>query len=135
MMGNGVNNWSVSFAQISWLQQLLITHGNVAKVTRRDDIVFEVDRKRQADHLTVVCLNEYTMGLTAVHRVIHEFGKPGIIYVGGGWCGYTLQAKEFCIAEHVGLYVTDEMSGGLWANEHWIYCKRDKDGDPVYRIR
>jgi len=40
-MVNGVNNWSVSFAQISWLQQLLITHGNVAKVTRRDDIVFE----------------------------------------------------------------------------------------------
>lgn len=134
MTRNGTNNWSVSFAQISWLERLLTSHGNVAKVTRHDDLVFEVDRKRQADHLTVVCLNEYTMGLTAVHRVFHEFGKPGIIYVGGGWCSYTLQAKEFCLAEHVGLYVTDEMSGGLWANEHWTYCKRDKDGDPVYHL-
>lgn len=134
MTTNGSNNWNVSFAQISWLERLLSTHGNVGSVTRRDDIVFEIARKLPADHLTVVCLNEYTMGLTAVHRVIHEFGKPGIIYVGGGWCGYTRQAKEFCVSEHIGLYVTNEMSGGLWENEHWTYCKRDKNGDPLYHF-
>jgi hypothetical protein len=134
MMRNGTNSWGVSYSQIRWLEQLLRSHGNIVKVARHDDIVFEIDRKHQEDHFSVVCLNEYTMGLTAVHRVFHEFGKPGIIYVGGGWCGYTLQAKEFCLAEHVGLYVSDEMSGGLWADEHWRYCKRDKDGDPVYHL-
>jgi hypothetical protein len=134
MTQNGANNWNVSFAHISWLERLLITHGNVLGVSRHDDLVFEVQRRRQADELSVVCLNEYTMGLTAVHRVIHELGKPSIIYVGGGWCGYTMQAKQFCLSEQIGLYVTDEMSGGLWANECWSYCKRDKDGNPVYHL-
>jgi hypothetical protein len=103
-------------------------------MSRHDDLVFEIVRKRQGDRLTVVCLNEYTMGLTAVQRVIAEFGKPSIIYIGGGWCGYTQQAKEFCIQERIGLYVSDEMSGGLWADDYWAYYKRDKDGNPDYYI-
>jgi|CXWL01.1.fsa_nt_gi hypothetical protein len=134
MTRNGTNSWNVSFSHISWLERSLTTHGNIAKMARHDDLVFEIDRCRQVDHLSVICLNEYTMGLTTVHRVIHEFGKPSIIYIGGGWCGYTLQAKEFCLAEGIGLYVTDEMSGGLWADEYWTYCKRDKNGDPAYHL-
>lgn len=134
MNKNGSNDWNVSFAQISWLERLLRTHGNTEALSRHHDLVFEVDRKRQKDHISVVCLNEYTMGLTAVHRVIHEFGKPTIIYIGGGWCGYTEQAKQFCLAEQIGLYVTDEMSGALWATECWTYHQRDKDGNPIYHL-
>lgn len=134
MSQNGRNSWDVSFAQISWLERLLSTHGNCGTLTRHDDLVFELDRKQQTDHLSVVCLNEYTMGLTAVQRVIHEFGKPSIIYIGGGWCGYTEQAKQFCLSEHIGLYVTNEMSGALWATEYWAYHQRDKDGNPIYHL-
>jgi hypothetical protein len=134
MSRNGTNSWNVSFAQISWLEKLLRSHGNFQALTRHDDLVFEIERKRQKDHLSVICLNEYTMGITAVHRVIHEFGKPSIIYIGGGWCGYTEQAKQLCLTERIGLYVSDEMSGALWASEYWAYHKRDKDGNPNYHF-
>jgi hypothetical protein len=134
MSQNGRNSWDVSFAQISWLERLLSTHGNCGALTRHDDLVFELDRKQQTDHLSIVCLNEYTMGFTAVQRVIHEFGKPSIIYIGGGWCGYTEQAKQFCLSERMGLYVTNEMSGALWATEYWAYHQRDKDGNPIYHL-
>jgi hypothetical protein len=117
-----------------WLERLLSTHGNVKSISRHNDLAFEIARNRQGDQLSVICLNEYTMGLTAVNRVIAEFGKPSIIYIGGGWCGYTLQAKQLCIHEQIGLYVSDEMSGGLWANEYWAYCKRDRDGNPDYHL-
>lgn len=134
MSKNGSNNWGVSFARVSWLEKLLRNHGNTASLSRHDDLVFEIVRKQQRDQISIVCLDEYTMGLTAVQRVIHEFGKPSIIYIGGGWCGYTEQAKHFCIAERIGLYVTDEMSGALWATDYWAYHKRDKDGNPSYYI-
>lgn len=134
MSANGSNSWNVSFSHISWLEQLLTTHGNVNTVSRHHDLVFEVQRNNPKDKLSVICLNEYTMGLTAVQRAIQEFGKPNIIYIGGGWCGYTQQAKEFCLNEHIGLYVTDEMSGALWSNNFWTYCKRDKEGDPIYHL-
>lgn len=134
MSVNGANSWNVSFSHISWLERLLKTHGNVSTVSRHHDLVFDVHRRRPQDQLSVICLNEYTMGLTAVQRAIHEFNKPSIIYIGGGWCGYTQQAKEFCLHEHIGLYVTDEMSGALWNNDFWAYCKRDKEGDPIYHL-
>jgi hypothetical protein len=134
MSQNGSNDWNVSFAHISWLEKLLRNHGNTKTLSRRNDIIFELDRVRQSGRLTVVCLNEYTMGLTAVQRVIHEFGKPSIIYIGGGWCGYTQSAKQFCLLEQIGLYVTEEMSGALWATEYWAYHQRDKDGNPIHRV-
>lgn len=134
MTQNGRNNWNVSFAHISWLERLLRTHGNTAELSRHHDLVFELERKRQKDTLSIICLNEYTMGLTAVQRAIVEFGKPSIIYIGGGWCGYTEPAKQFCLHENIGLYVTDEMSGALWATEYWAYSQRDKDGNPVYHF-
>ncbi|WP_336973098.1 hypothetical protein [Alcaligenes sp. PF14] len=132
MSQNGSNTWNVSFAQISWLERLIRSHGNFLNLSRHHDIVFELDRRQQQDHLSIICLNEYAMGLTAVHRVIHEFGKPSIIYIGGRWCGYTEQAKEFCLSERIGLYVTNEMSGALWASEYWGYHQRDQKGNPNY---
>jgi hypothetical protein len=134
-LSNGRNDWGVSFAHISWFERLLRSHSNVGQVTRHDDLVFEIDRKAQGDHLTVFCCNEYTMGLTSVHRAIHEFGPQNIIYIGGGWCGYTREAKQFCFDSKIGLYVTDEMSGALWKDEYWDYFQKDRDGNPIYRYR
>lgn len=134
MTNNGHNNWNVSFARIAWLEKLIQTHGNTLVLSRHDDIVFEVDRKRQSDRISIICLYQYTMGITAVQRVIHEFGKPSIIYIGGGWCGYTKQAKQFCLSERIGLYVSDEMQGALWADNYWGYHKRDQNGNPDYFI-
>lgn len=87
MSNNGKNNWNVAFSHISWLEKLLASHKNVAGVSRRDDIIFEVDRKTQADHIVVFCCNQYCMGLTLVQRALHEFGEINLIYIGGGWCG------------------------------------------------
>lgn len=131
-MTNGSNSWGVSFSHISWLERLLSTHGNVAEVSRRNDIVFDIVRKTYKDHLVVLCCNEYVMGLTQVHRALAEFGKLNIVYIGGGWCGYTRQAKEFTLDQQIGLFVTDELSGALWKREYWNHHKRDQKGDPEY---
>ena len=77
-MTNGSNSWNVSFSYISWLDRLLKNHDNVTNVERHDDIIFEIDRKGQKDHLKVLCCNEYAMGLTLVQRGLSEFGNVNI---------------------------------------------------------
>ncbi|SRR6266496_5699348 len=134
-MTNGGNTWGVSFSHISWFDRLVRTHANVTNVTRHDDLVFELDRKAQQDHLTAFCCNEYTMGITSVQRALSEFGNLNIVYIGGGWCGYTREAKQFCLDSKIGLYVTDEMSGALWKDEFWDYHQKDREGNPLYRFR
>ncbi len=134
-MNNGNNTWGVEFHRIAWFQRLLEGHANTTNIARHDDIIFEVDRENQGDHLTVLCCYEYTMGITAVHRALHEFGDLHIIHIGGGWCGYTMEAKQFCLDSNIGLYVSNEMSGALWKNEYWDYHQKDRDGNPVYYSR
>lgn len=134
-MSNGNNTWDVKFSHIAWLEKLLRNHDNVSAISRDQDILFTVDRSNPQDRLTVLCCNEYTFGLTLVQRALHEFGTVNIIYVGGGWCGYTEEAKAFCLDQRIGLYVTNEMSGALWKRDYWSYHQRNKEGNPVYYYR
>jgi hypothetical protein len=133
-MNNGSNDWDVSFSHISWFARLLNSHPNVKSVSRHDDLVFDVKRSQQLDNLVVFCCNQYTASLTMIHRALEEFGKLDLIYIGGGWCGYTREAKDFCLQSQIGLYVTDEMSGALWKDEYWDYAKKDRNGNPEYHI-
>jgi hypothetical protein len=75
------------------------------------------------------------MGLTAVLRGLQEFGHISIFYIGGGWCGYTQQAKDYCIGQGIGLFNTNEIHGALWKNDYWNYHKRDEKGNPVYNYK
>jgi hypothetical protein len=134
-MSNGSNNWGVEFSKIMWFERLISTHRNIENIARHDDIVFEVDRLKQKDHLTILCCDEYAMGITAVHRALREFGDLNIIHIGGGWCGYTTEAKEFCLNANIGLYVSNEMNGALWKDEFWAYHQKDEDGNTVYYSR
>lgn len=130
-MNNGHNDWDVPFSHIAWLDRLLKQHANTNTVSRGNDILFEVVRKKQEDRLMVLCLKEYTMGFSMVQRARKEFGDLDIIYIGGGWNGYQPEAKEYCLDSKTGLYVSDEMSGALWRDEYWSYQKKDKDGNPI----
>lgn len=131
-MTNGQNDWGVSFSKIAWLERLLYNHPNVLDVNRQADIYFTVRRQKQKDSLAVLACDEYAAGMEVVLRACSEFKKIDIIHVGGGWCGYTGPAKQYCRENRIGIYVSDEMSGALWADEYWSYHKHDKKGDPVY---
>ena len=124
---NGSNDWGVAFSHINWFQRLLETHGNITHIDRHDDLVFEVDRVRQSDHLTILSCSEYTMSSTLVQKALSEFGNLNIIHIGGGWNSYTSEAKDFCLKRQVGLYNSGEMTGGLWKNEFWSYEKPNTD--------
>ncbi|MGR6837971.1 hypothetical protein ACU5DF_02255 [Aliivibrio wodanis] len=134
-MSNGNNDWSVPFSQITWFDRLLNNHSNVQSVNRSKDIFFEITRKAQGDTLKVLCLREYTMGLTMVQRAQEEFGDLDIIYIGGGWNASTTDAKQYGIDNNIGIYVSDEMSGALWKDDFWNYFKKDRDGNKVSFIR
>jgi hypothetical protein len=133
-MSNGSNHFGVSYAQISWINRLLQGHPNTSTVIRSNDIQFDVTRKRGSD-IRLVCLNEYSCGLGRIFEAQEEFPGVNLIYVGGNWNSYTLEAKTHCLDSKIGLYNTNEMSGALHRNDFWAYHKKDKDGSPVYEAK
>jgi hypothetical protein len=131
-MSNGTNTWGVRFSKIVWFEKLLQGHSNIATVKRDRDILFTVQRRSPSDTLSILACDEYVAGMEVVLRALHEFGPLNIIHVGGGWCGYTEEAKRFCLDNKIGIYITDEMSGALWKRDYWAYHKTDEKGDAHY---
>jgi hypothetical protein len=133
-MNNGSNDWDVSFSRITWLNGALKNHPNVLSVSRHDDIVFEIQRK-SGPPITLLCLDEYTLGVSAAERVFEEFPKVNLIYVGGNWNKYTRDAKELCSSRAIGLYNASELNGALSKDDFSTYVRRDKDGTPIFEER
>jgi hypothetical protein len=130
-MTNGSNNFGVGFDRIMWIDRLLRQHSNVEVVERTQDIVFSIDRKR-GPAIRLVCLDEYTCGITRVLEALATFPGTNLIYVGGVWNGYTWEAKEYCLDAHIGLYNTGEMNGTLYRDDFWAYHKKDDKGNATY---
>lgn len=134
MSGNGSNEWGVSFSRITFLQRILDSHKNVAVLGRHDDVVFEIQRIKQGDRLTIVCVDPYTASLELVMRIVAAFSSVKIIFVGGKWAGYTQEAYDFCQARRIGIYNAGELAGGLHKNDYWTYEKLDDEGHPTKSI-
>ena len=130
------SDWPVEWHRIQWFEKnILSAHPNISNYKRRAGILFNLERKKQRDSLVAMCCYEYTMGITSVQRALADFGHLNIIHIGGGWCGYTYEATEFCLEAKIGLYVSNEMRGALWQDDYWRYSQKDSDGNPVRYYR
>ena len=134
-MSNGRNDWGVSFSRISFMNSVLNAHKNVQHFNRSQDIIYDIHRANQNDVLKLICADKYTFSLTDVFRVYSEFEGVQIIYVGGGWCSYTREAKEYCLDGEIGLFNSKELNGALWRDDFWGYHQTDDEGNPVYPFK
>lgn len=130
-MKNGSNTWNVSYGRITWLQDVLLSHQNITGLYRHDDIIMELERINGCP-ITLICLDEYTLGIAGIHRVIKEFPTVNFISVGGNWNGYTREAKDLCLSRQMGLYNSGEITGAIFKNDFWNYHKKDDEGNPEY---
>lgn len=128
------NNWGVGYSEICFFEEVLDSHRRIRSFCRSHDIVFHITLWNGTE-LNVVLLNEYTLGLAAVHRAIAEFPHVGYIVNGGNWNAYTLEAKQYGSKNGIGIFIISEFLGALhWRNPK-KYVRKDKNGDPVYRYR
>lgn len=134
MMANGSNIFGVTFPQIAFISRLLSTHRNIGQVERTKDIQFDFVTHRGVK-VRLICVNEYTCGLAKILEVLEEFPGANVIYVGGAWNGYTMQAKEYCIEAQIGLFNANEINGALYCDDYWTYSQKDDKGNPIYSTR
>lgn len=62
------NNWDVSYSTISWFENAIRVHKNVASVVRERDIYFCIERQVGFSPVRAILVNEYTLGLAALLR-------------------------------------------------------------------
>jgi len=131
MPNNGDNEWGVSFGRIMFLNRILESHRNVTILERHDDIVFEIERSKQGDTLSIICVDPYTASVELILRILQDFPNINIIFIGGKWAGYTHEAYEMCVDGNIGIYNAGDLTGALFKNEYWNYEKLDEDGEPI----
>lgn len=131
---NGANNWDVSYSTIDFFDRALSSNKNVFDYIRTNDILYTI-KKTNMSVLKVVLCDQYTLGLADIHKMVQEFGEVDCIVTGGEWNGYSPEAKAFGLENKKGVFVPSEFFGSLNIDDYWNYCKRDKDGKPMYKFK
>src|ERR1700691_4996550 len=125
------NNWGVSYSVISFVERALGGHSKVERFKRTRDILFDVELM-DGRRLNALLVDEYTLGLAAIHRTLSEFPEIDFIVTGGNWNGYTKEAKDFGRQHSLGVFNIEEFLGALNLSEPKNYYKKDSDGKPIY---
>lgn len=125
------NDWGVSYSAISFVERALRGHAKVASFERTKDIEFDIELTN-GKSIKMVLVDEYTLGLAAIHRAQSEF--PGVEYIVtcANWNGYTREAKDYGRKNGLGIFVVGEFFGALHLTEPKKYCQKDKYGNPIY---
>jgi hypothetical protein len=119
---------------IAFFEQSISGHDKVLRVSRQEDILFHVQRA-SGDTLNVLLVNEYTIGLAALLRAKAEFPSAEFVVTGGGWNGYTPEAKDYGRKDNIGVFNNIEFLGALNWTDPKSYHRRDRDGNPVYAYK
>lgn len=123
-MNNGSNEFGVAYHQIAFIDRVLNTHPNVEEVKRSNDIQFDLKRNKGRP-IRLVCINEYSCGVSRVLEVQDKFPGVNLIYVGGLWNYYTNDAKMHCNEAQIGLFNAKEINGALHRDDFWAYVRAD----------
>lgn len=128
------NNWNVKYNSILFFCRVLKSHNNVNSFCRSRDILFHITR-HDFTEIEVLLVDEYVLGIAAVHKAVDEFPNVEYIVTAGRWNGYTAEAKEHGLRNNIGIFVIDEFLGALNWSEPIRYVKRGHDGQPEFRYK
>lgn len=129
-----MNNWNVSYATIKFFERALGGHDKVQGFQRTKDIHFAIKHVDERT-LTVLLVDEYVIGVAALLRAKEEFPDIEYVVTGGNWNGYTREAKEYGLANGIGVFNVEEFLGALTWKRPKEYVQKDKDGNAIYHYK
>lgn len=129
-----LNDWGVSYSAISFAERVLSGHNKVASFLRTKDILFTIDHKN-GEIIKMLLVDEYCLGLAAIHRARSEFPDADYIVTCANWNGYTREAKEYGSKNNIGIFNIGEFLGSLnWTNPK-TYYQKDEYGNRIYAYK
>ena len=85
--------------------------------------------------LKMVLVNEYTLGVAAVHKVLSQFPGAEYVVTCANWNAYTREAKDYGCQNDIGIFMIGEFFRALHWTDPKKYVQKDRDGNPVYHYR
>ena len=134
MAATPYNKWGVSYSTIAFFEQALSKHSKVKSFSRRNDILFDI-QLITGKEITVLLLDEYTLGLAAVLKALSDFPDAKYIVIGAYWNGYTKEAKEYCDENNIGIFVIGDFFGAIHRKEPMKFYRKDSNGKPIYNYK
>lgn len=129
-----MNNWSVRYHSIAFFERALRSHSKVLSFSRCDDICFHIELIN-GKYVVALLVDEYVLGLAAVHRAQEEFSDVRYVVTCGNWNGYTSEAKEYGLENGIGIFNSSEFFGAIHRSNPIEYVRLDEDGNPEYAYK
>ena len=100
-------------------------HRRVSSLRKLGDQMYELERS-VGDKLRTFACECYSFGFAEYMETTRNFGRFDVIYINSAWCGYTMDAKQACRADKVGLFQMGSLMAALKKKDYWAYLDTDE---------
>lgn len=92
----------------------------------KSDAYFIVKKRRSRTTLKIILVDEYTLGISKLIKILGDFPEADYVVTGGKWNHYSTEAKEYGKENGVGVFVVDEFLRALFVKNPKEYVTPDE---------
>lgn len=117
---NNTFPWVSYYKNYDFFENRIKTHSKVHGIREAEPGLYEMDLTDGRKIRVFVC-ECYSFGLAEYYESKENLGTIDAIIINSKWCGYTFEAKRYCLKHRVGLFDIAGFMAALNKDNFWEY--------------
>lgn len=112
--------WMSYYGNYKFFEDRMRTHNKVHNIQNVGDGLYEIDLGEGKIKRVFIC-ECYSFGMAEYYESEEKIGSIDAVIINSNWCGYTNEAKRYCLEHGVGLFDISGFMAALNKENFWEY--------------
>jgi len=123
---NDIFPWTSYYGDYKFFEDRMLSHSKVSNIQNAGDGLYEIDLVEGKVIKVFIC-ECYSFGLAEYYESVRKLGKIDAVVINSNWCGYTIDAKRYCLEHGVGLFDIGGFMAALNTKNFWEYLTKQEE--------
>lgn len=117
--------WMSYYGKYPFFEQRMNEHTNVRSIEKIKPGLYTIqlsDRKT----LNVFVCECYSFDIAEYLESVANYGRLDAIVISSNWCGYSLDVKNYCRTENVGVFTISGFMAAINRDDFWNYLTKEE---------
>ena len=115
--------WMSYYGNYNFFEQRMREHTKVRSINLINPSIYEINLV-DGRKLRVFICECYSFDIAEYIELCRNYESLDAIVISSNWCGYSLDVKRHCMADHVGVFNISGFMAAINRNEFWSYLTR-----------
>ena len=117
--------WMSYYKNYKFFESRMKSHSRVSSLRNNADGLYEIVLTDKRVLKVFIC-ECYSFGMAEYYESVDNLGELNAVIINSNWCGYSMEAKFYCIEHSIGLFDIGGFMVALNMKNYWEYITKDE---------